>query len=776
MKKYTLLTLLVFISLLSVSGQDSGHKYPSTPCSGGMAGIYPCNNIDLLAHMPLSSLGGGNGNDIWGWYSPSTGKEYALLGKTTGTAIIDVTDPVNPVYLGTLPKHAASNSTWRDIKVFNNYAFIGSEASGSQVQTFNLANLDTITAAATLPIAFTETSSFDFGGSGNSHNLVINETTGYLYPVGASTCSGGPVSLNVNNPASIVLEGCVGIDGYSHDAMAFVYLGPDTDHIGKEIIIGSNEDTQTIIDVSDKSNPIQLSRTGYAGSQYSHQGWVTDDHKYLLFNDELDERNAGVTTRTHVFDITDLDSPSYIGFFSNSTAAIDHNLYIKGNYVYQSNYRAGLRILEMNNLSTATMTEVAYFDVYPDDDNASFNGTWSNYPYLPSGNIIVSGIEQGLFILQPHIAPNFAIEGPDLPIEICAGDIADFGLSINSYNGFSGSVSLTEDGSPAGTTVNLTSSSLSISNTSGVPAGNYSINIEGTSGSAYHSTSVGLKVMTVPAATTLNLPADGSTAVAIDQVLDWEAIGNADAYDLEIATDAGFVNMVETQPGLTTTSADPTSLLTETTYFWRVRCQNGCGPSLYSPTFSFTTENALPVELLDFWSEVRPTSIVLNWRTASEINTKGAFVERRTADSSFEAIGWVDGAGNSSQVQTYTYNDLDVEDGVTYFYRLRLVDLDGTFSFSKTIKVSLDVADSAIEVFPNPVNNDFKLRISSDTNESVVIYMYDLSGRVIMEKRVDVVQGQNVHRMNSESLENGIYLISVKSDAYFKSKKIMVSK
>ena len=576
--------------------------------------------------------------------------------------------------------------------------------------------------------------------------------------MGASTCSGGPVSLNVNNPASIILEGCVDNDGYSHDAIAFVYLGPDTEHVGKEIIIGSNEDTQTIIDVTEKSNPVQLSKTGYAGSQYSHQSWVTDDHKYLLFNDELDERNAGVNTRTHIFDISDLDSPSYVGFFSNTTAAIDHNLYIKGNYVYQSNYRAGLRILKMDDLSTASMTEVAYFDVYPTDDNAAFNGTWSNYPYLPSGNIIVSGIEQGLFILQPNIAPNFAIEGPDLPVEICAGDDANFGLSINGYNGFSGSVTLTEDGSPAGTTVNLTSSSLNITNTSGVPAGNYSITIEGTSGAAYHSTSVGLKVMTVPAATTLNLPADESTNVPIDQVLDWSAIGNADTYDLEIATDAGFSNIVETQSGLTTLSADPSSLETEITYFWRVQCQNGCGPSTYSPTFSFSTESALPVELLDFWSEVRPASIVLNWRTASEINTKGAFVERRTADSDFTAIGWVDGAGNSSQVQTYAFDDVNIDEGVTYFYRLRLVDLDGSTSFSKTIKVSLDVSVSTLEVFPNPVNREFKLRISSDTNESVVVYVHDLSGRLIMEANYNIVEGQNVFRINSEPLENGICL------------------
>ena len=85
-----------------------------TPCVGGMAGGYPCDNVDLMAHMPLSSIGGTNGNDIWGWYSPTSGKEYAIFGKRNGTAFIDVSDPVNPVYLGQLN---GCTSTWRDIKV-----------------------------------------------------------------------------------------------------------------------------------------------------------------------------------------------------------------------------------------------------------------------------------------------------------------------------------------------------------------------------------------------------------------------------------------------------------------------------------------------------------------------------------------------------------------------------------------------------------------------------------------------------------------------------------
>ena len=95
-----------------------------------------------------------------------------------------------------------------------------------------------------------------------------------------------------------------------------------------------------------------------------------------------------------------LTASFYVGFHSGTTFARDHNLYIKGNLVFEANYRAGLQVLRIDNIDTASMTQVAHFDIYPSSNSNSYNGAWSSYPYLPSGNIIVSGIEQGLFVLQ----------------------------------------------------------------------------------------------------------------------------------------------------------------------------------------------------------------------------------------------------------------------------------------------------------------------------------------------------------------------------------------
>jgi choice-of-anchor B domain-containing protein len=116
--------------------------------------------------------------------------------------------------------------------------------------------------------------------------------------------------------------------------------------------------------------------------------------------DELDELNFGVPTRTHIFDVTDLDAPAYVSSYEGSTASIDHNLYVLGNRVFEANYTSGLRVLQFGDLAIGEISEVAFFDTYPGTDGASFNGAWSVYPYLPSGNILVSDTSNGLYVLS----------------------------------------------------------------------------------------------------------------------------------------------------------------------------------------------------------------------------------------------------------------------------------------------------------------------------------------------------------------------------------------
>lgn len=376
----------------------------SGDCIDGFAAGFPCKNIDLAATMTPSEMGSGTAmlNDIWGWTDPVTGNEIAIVGRTNGTSFVDVTDSAAPVFLGFLPTRGNTNEAWRDIKVFQDHAFIvadGFSASAHGMQVFDLNELFNVTPGSTL----TETA--HLAGTGASHNIAINEDSGFAYIVGSDSCSGGLYMVDISTPASPSFAGCFSEDGYTHDAQCVIYQGPDTRYTGSEICIAYNEDTVTIVDVSNKSNPVRLSRTTYPGVGYTHQGWFySDEQEYIVMNDELDERGNGSNTTSYIFDVTLLDAPELVGRYVGPTQAIDHNLYSKANLVYETNYRAGLRVLGEVDMSQGCLEEVAYFDTIPNSNSAQFSGTWSSYIYFASGNIIVSDIETGLFVLTPDQA------------------------------------------------------------------------------------------------------------------------------------------------------------------------------------------------------------------------------------------------------------------------------------------------------------------------------------------------------------------------------------
>jgi choice-of-anchor B domain-containing protein len=366
----------------------------ATPCVNGTAAGYPCSNIDLLSVLPLSSIGGGNGNSMWGWTDSTTGKEYIIFGRTTGASFIDVSTPTAPVYLGNLPSYNGTSSSWRDIKVYANHAFIGADSISTHgMQVFDLTRLRGVTTPQTF------TADARYTGFGNSHTLSVNEQTGFIYAVGTNTCSGGVHMVNVQNPKVPTNAGCVSNDGYVHENQCVVYHGPDTTYTNREICFNYNVDTLTIVDVTNKAAPVQLSRTTYIGVGYCHQGWLTDDHSRLLMDDELDSDTPG--TKTFIWNVSDLNAPVNTGVYVSPTIqATDHNQYIIGSKVYQASYRAGLRILDITNIASNSLTEIGYFDIYPAANNTGFNGAWNNYPFFASGTIAISGIEQGLVLVK----------------------------------------------------------------------------------------------------------------------------------------------------------------------------------------------------------------------------------------------------------------------------------------------------------------------------------------------------------------------------------------
>ncbi len=463
------------------------------PCVNGFAGPYPCNKVDMLANVPLSQVGGGGpGSDVWGWTDPQTGKEYAIVGLFTGTSFVDISDPVNPVFLGRLPappdagacvstlapaplattfapyvdapdheeecpsgeadnSHlnirspgCGSNSQWRDHEVVNDHVFIGSEQGNHGLVVFDLATLRNVTSP---PVTFAQTARYC--GFGSSHTIAINPQQAYVYANGTNvaTCAGGrPFIVNVQNPGVPAFAGCdnsaVGNQSvYTHDSQCLTYQGPDTAHQGKLICINSNgtgTNANNRLVISDVTNPAattRISSTGYAGAGYTHQGWITADHRYFLLDDELDESEFNHNTRTYIWNLTDLDAPVLMGFHEHATPATDHQQFVHGNFTYQSNYRAGLRILETENVPSAQLSEVGFFDVHPPSDARGFAGTWANYPFFRSGVVVVTTMETGtpggFFLLRPLFA-DLAATVTDAPDPVVVGQNVTFTFTVRN--------------------------------------------------------------------------------------------------------------------------------------------------------------------------------------------------------------------------------------------------------------------------------------------------------------------------------------------------------
>ncbi|MDA8763239.1 choice-of-anchor B family protein [Flavobacteriaceae bacterium] len=380
------------------NGNDNGtdNQKMGTPCVDGFAGKYPCKGYDLLAHIDLSTLGSGQGNDCWGWTDSSTGKEYVLMGLDNGTAFVDINESTNPILIGKLPT-TTENSSWRDIKVYDNHAYIVSEADSHGVQVFDLTRLR----EANPPENFSPDRVLQTVTT--AHNMVVNPDSGYGYVVGTDKKDdfrGGVHFLDLNNPQSIKFVGGYADAGYSHDAQVVNYRGPDQDYVGKEIFIGSNESKLVVIDVTDKQNPKTIAETSYQNTQYVHQGWFDKTQRFFILGDELDEFRLGGKTRTLVFDLNDLDNPVLHHTYYGPTAAIDHNGYVVEDLFYLANYSAGIRVIDIGGLADKNMREIGFFDTFPEHNSTVFNGAWNVYPFFESGVIAISDINRGLFLIK----------------------------------------------------------------------------------------------------------------------------------------------------------------------------------------------------------------------------------------------------------------------------------------------------------------------------------------------------------------------------------------
>ncbi|HEX6237113.1 MAG TPA: choice-of-anchor B family protein [Acidimicrobiales bacterium] len=441
-----------------------------------LAGPYPdTENMRLLGQVFAEDMGAlpipgtfdkGMLNDIWGYTSPA-GEEYALVGTTAGMAVVRVTDPENPVFLGSLESPAPLNigNLWGDVNVFGNYAYHTSEIAGSQIEIVDLSGVDALGPAPS-PETVLDLPNFqtDAGGYRGAHNIRINEDTGFAYVAGVHLAEGAannacgleePPFFNTliydlnTDPTDPSVVACLPDIG-EHDFYPVVYNGPDEDYQGREILFvfdGRDREGQAagnpvggkteIWDVTDKNNIQVLASFRVPELVFSHSGWTTEEQDFLFIGDEIDELvQAGWAfteffaqpvdeptnmpeTGTYIVDIRDLDNPVVVERFTDGTVGLDHNFVVKGDKLYMASYTSGTRVLQIvrDAQGDVSLEPFAHMDTEPrlqenilninqeENFGSAFLGQWGIFPLFDSGTIIASDLNNGLMVMELSDTP-----------------------------------------------------------------------------------------------------------------------------------------------------------------------------------------------------------------------------------------------------------------------------------------------------------------------------------------------------------------------------------
>ncbi len=420
----------------------------SVPCVQGKASEFSCNRLDLLAHVPLSTLGNSasHGNDIWGHYDLNDGREYALVGLTNGVSIVEVTDPQNPRLVTFI---ASQNTIWRDLKTYQffdanlrrwrSYAYVTADAASVGTMILDLNQLPQKVVVAASETTDTSAHNIYISNVDYSTGVALTGKTAYMHVAGSDKQGGAFNSYSLANPANptLVYKNLLNSrNWYSHDVSSLWITDARREQcVDKnndcDVLLDYNEDEIVLWDKTNNATPANLSRTQYQYVSYVHSGWWTEDKQFISVHDELDEQRYSLNTRVRFFAINNLRAPELAGEYIGPTPAIDHNGYARGNRYYISNYERGLVVLDISD--PRNPKEAGFFDTYPITDSASFNGAWGTYPFLPSGNILVNDINSGLYVIRDNTAgeqgrAKFSVarvsakEGEKLSIAVQRGD------------------------------------------------------------------------------------------------------------------------------------------------------------------------------------------------------------------------------------------------------------------------------------------------------------------------------------------------------------------
>lgn len=345
--------------------------------------LYAQVNIDSVGHVNYSLLHDSGLNDVWG-YVDEENNEYALVGGTKGTGVVDVTDPANATEVFWEP---GMTSIWRDLKTFGDFAYVTTEALNGLL----IMNL------SPLPASTFITTNYYFGPSGqewqSAHNLYV-DSAGYAYIFGANRGNGGVIILDIATDPMNPIEIGVFDNWYVHDGYVLgdtMYLA----HISDGFI--------SIVDISDRTNPILLGIKDTPNT-FAHNIWASADGQYAYTTDELPYSYVTAYDISDPANIIELDRIQS----SPGVGTIPHNAHVIGDYVVTSHYADGVVIHDVT--YPYNMVEVGDYDTHP-SQSAGYDGCWGAYPFLPSGLLLASDISEGLFLLSPTYTQAAYLEG-----------------------------------------------------------------------------------------------------------------------------------------------------------------------------------------------------------------------------------------------------------------------------------------------------------------------------------------------------------------------------
>jgi len=320
----------------------------------------------------------------WGWVHPTTLHEYGVIGSTAGTYIIDVTDPANLIQSDYIP-HRQTDAIWHEYKTFGNYLYIISDDGGNN--SMQIADLSTLPDSAN--VIYDSNSIFT-----HSHTLFIDGSKLYVASVSST---GNFSSMNVYslaNPALPSLLRRLDDDFPAIGSVHDMFVSNDT------VYASCGYDGLYIFHYDEILNQfVNLgSLTNFPTSRYNHSSDLSPDHQILYMCDEVPDGMP-----FSIVDVSDISNPTVLSTMSTNPGCTPHNPYVEGDLLYMAAYQDGLYVYDIS--IPASPVQIGYFDTHPQNPTGTYpspayQGCWAAYTKLPSGNILASDMQLGLFVLD----------------------------------------------------------------------------------------------------------------------------------------------------------------------------------------------------------------------------------------------------------------------------------------------------------------------------------------------------------------------------------------